>query len=150
MAKERTFAMLKPGVLHRRIVGEVLTRLERKGFSLIAMKMMRIPRELCERHYEEHRGKAFFEPLVEYMTSGPVVAMVLEGESAVSLLRTVCGATRPEQAAPGTIRGDFCVVTQMNVIHASDSVESATREIDLFFTADEMCPWEDGNADWIA
>ena len=150
MPVERTFAMLKPGVLHRRIVGDVITRIEQKGLSLVALKMMQIPTELAQTHYAEHQGKPFYESLVGYMTSGPVVAMVIEGESAISLLRAVCGATKPADALPGTIRGDYCTVTQMNVIHASDSKESADREIGLFFTDDEIHPWEDGNARWIS
>ncbi len=149
MALERTYAMLKPGVLPRRIVGEIISRIERKGFSIVGLKIMRIPRELAERHYAEHKDKPFFGELVEYITSGPVVAMVLEGEGAVKMLRLLCGATRPEDALPGTIRGDYAMHTNFNIIHASDSPEAAAREIGLFFRPEELVEWSDGNKDWI-
>jgi len=149
MAIERTFTMLKPGVLSRRITGEILSRIERKGFDIIAAKLMRIPRVLAETHYGEHRGKPFFRDLIEYITSGPVLAMVLEGDSAISILRKLCGSTKAEEAAPGTIRGDYAMHTGLNIIHASDSKESAEREIRLFFHAEEILDWQDGNDDWI-
>ena len=149
MAKERTFAMLKPGVLQRRSAGEIITRLERTGFQIIAMKLMQIPRELAETHYEEHREKPFFGELTGYVTSAPVLAMVLEGEEGIRRLRLLCGATKVEQALTGTIRGDFAAQTTMNIIHASDSPESASREIGLFFANDEIIAYEDGNADWF-
>ena len=138
MAYEQTFAMLKPGVLQRRIVGEVLTRLERKGYKILAIKMLRLSRELGGKHYQEHREKPFFNDLLDYMTSGPVVALVLAGENAVSGLRALAGPTSPDKAPAGTIRGDFGLLTRKNVIHASDSVESAAREIGLFFTPEEI------------
>jgi len=149
MATQRTFAMLKPGVLQRRIVGEILTRLEKKGFTLRALKLMQIPRSLAEEHYGEHKEKPFFGDLVGYVTSAPVVAMVLEGEEAISRLRLVCGATKVENAQPGTIRGDYATQTQVNIIHASDSPESAEREIGLFFGESEIYNYEDGNAGWF-
>ncbi|MHB0897830.1 MAG: nucleoside-diphosphate kinase [Spirochaetales bacterium] len=149
MATERTFTMMKPGVLSRRIAGEILTRIERKGFDIVGMKLMRISRALAEQHYAEHQGKSFFEELVEYITSGPVVAMVLEGESAVRMLRLMCGPTRALEAEPGTIRGDYSMHTQLNIIHASDSAESASREISLFFKPEELIDWKDGNNGWI-
>ncbi|MBN2874911.1 MAG: nucleoside-diphosphate kinase [Spirochaetales bacterium] len=149
MAIERTFTMLKPGVLSRRIMGEVLTRIERKGFDIIAAKLVRIPRAMAETHYGEHRGKPFFEELVAYITSGPVFAMVLEGDESISLLRTLCGSTRAQDAAPGTIRGDYAMHTGLNIIHASDSAESAQREIALFFKPEEIMDWQDGNDPWI-
>lgn len=148
MEKERTFAMIKPGVLQRRIFGEVITRLEQKGFNIIAMKMLEITKELAETHYGEHKGKPFYEPLVEYMTSGTSVAMVLERENAIATLRQISGATNPDEATPGTIRGDYAVITRRNIIHASDSPESAKREIELFFTDDEIYSFEDGNDKW--
>lgn len=138
---ERTLALLKPGVLDRRIVGEVLTRIERKGFDIVAMKLMRISRTLAETHYAEHREKPFFSPLVSYMTSAPVLAMVLERKEAVRVLRALVGATDPDSALPGTIRGDYGVVTQQNIVHASDSPQSADREIGLFFREEEILPW---------
>jgi len=149
MGKQRTFAMLKPGVLQRRIAGQIITRLEQKGFQIQAMKLMQIPRELAEEHYQEHREKPFFGDLVGYVTSAPVVAMVLEGEEGISRLRLLCGATKAEEALPGTIRGDFATQTQVNIIHASDSPESAAREIGLFFTEPEIYQYEDGNAGWF-
>lgn len=149
MATERTFTMMKPGVLSRRIAGEILTRIERKGFDIVGMKLMRISRALAEQHYAEHQGKSFFEELVEYITSGPVIAMVLEGESAVGMLRLMCGPTRALEAEPGTIRGDYSMHTQLNIIHASDSAESASREISLFFKPEELIDWKDGNNGWI-
>jgi nucleoside-diphosphate kinase len=130
-------------------VGEIISRIERKGFSIVGLKIMRIPRELAERHYAEHKDKPFFGELVDYITSGPVVAMVLEGEGAVRKLRLLCGATRPEDALPGTIRGDYAMHTNFNIIHASDSPEAAAREIGLFFRPEELVEWADGNKDWI-
>jgi nucleoside-diphosphate kinase len=148
MAVERSFAMLKPGVTHRRLVGEVVSRIERKTLKIVAMRMMRLDRELVERHYAEHEGKAFYAKLVEYMISGPVVAMVVEGERAIEYLRKLAGSTDPSEAPIGTIRGDFAIQTRLNIIHASDSPESARREIALFFDEAEICPWEDGNDEW--
>lgn len=149
MATQRTFTMLKPGVLQRRIAGEILTRIERKGLKIVAMKMMKIPRDLAETHYGEHSEKPFFGELVGYITSAPVLAMVVEGDDAISRLRLLCGATKVEQALPGTIRGDYATGTQLNIIHASDSPESASREIGLFFSKDEMIDYEGGNAEWL-
>lgn len=149
MAVERTFAMLKPGVLARRIAGEIIARIERKGFDIIGMKLMRVQRPQAEEHYAEHRAKKFFGELVDYMTSGPVIAMVLEGDNAVRLLRMICGSTRADEACPGTIRGDYAMHTWLNIIHASDSPESARRETDLFFKPEELIDWKDGNNDWI-
>jgi nucleoside-diphosphate kinase len=148
MALERSFAMLKPGVTHRRLVGEVISRIERKTLKIIALKMMRLQKDLVERHYAEHLGKVFYEKLVQYMVSGPVIAMVVEGENAIGYLRALAGPTDPREAQPGTIRGDFAMQTRLNIIHASDSPESAQREIQLFFKDDELCPWEDGNNAW--
>ncbi len=148
MAIERSFAMIKPGVTHRRLVGEIITRIERKTLKIVAMKMTRLGKELVERHYAEHAGKAFYGKLVEYMVSGPVIAMVVEGEGAIEYLRRLAGATDPREAPTGTIRGDFANQTRLNLIHASDSAESAAREIGLFFDDAEICPWEDGNERW--
>ncbi len=150
MAYEQTFCLLKPGVLQRRIVGEVLSRIERKGLKLVAMKMIQMDQELCEKQYQEHEGKPFYKDLVSYMQSGPVVTMVVAGENAISYMRILAGATNPKDAAAGTIRGDFALITQNNIIHASDSPESAAREIDLFFTPEEIHEYEDPNAGWIS
>jgi len=149
MAIERTYAMLKPGVLSRRIAGEIITRLERKGFDIIGLKIMRISRELAQTHYAEHREKPFFGELVDYITSGPVVAMVLEGDQAIKILRLMAGSTKSLEAMPGTIRGDYAMHTNVNIIHASDSPEAAAREIGLFFKPEELVGWKDGNSGWI-
>jgi nucleoside-diphosphate kinase len=146
---ERTFVMLKPGVLQRRIAGEVLGRFERKGFKIVALKMLRPGRGLVEAHYAEHRGRDFYEPLVEYTLSGPVLAMILEGTEAVATARRLAGPTNFAEALPGTIRGDFAARTRLNIVHASDSPASAEREIALFFGPGEICEWEDGNAPWF-
>jgi nucleoside-diphosphate kinase len=149
MAIERSFGMLKPGVVQRRLVGEILARLERKGFRIVALKLMLIGRALAEKHYVEHREKSFFPELVDFTCSGPVVALVVEADSAVDLLRKLCGATKAEEALPGTIRGDYAEHTGLNIIHASDSPGSAAREIALFFDASEIFEWKDGNDGWI-
>lgn len=141
--------MLKPGVLNRRIAGEVINRLERKGLRLVGLKMMQISSELASKHYAEHKEKPFFGELCSYITSAPVVAMVWEGDDCVTIVRKVVGATKPSEAVPGTIRGDFCAHTNYNVIHASDSDESAAREIGLFFKDEEIFNWEDSLKDWI-
>ncbi len=141
--------MLKPGVLNRRIVGEVINRLERKGLKLVGLKMMNISEELAGKHYAEHEGKPFFGDLVSYITSAPVVAMVWQGDDCVTLVRKLCGATKPSEAAPGTIRGDFCLHTQFNVIHASDSDASAEREINLFFKPEEIIDWKDNTQSYL-
>ena len=142
----RCFAMCKPGVLNRRLIGQVISRLENKGLKLVGLKMIQITPELAAKHYAEHYGKSFYQDLIDYITSGPVVAMVWQGDDCVSLLRKIAGSTKPSEAAPGTIRGDFCSHTNHNIIHASDSDESADREIDLFFEPDEIIDWEDQSA----
>ena len=149
MAIERTYVMLKPGVMQRRVAGEILSRIEKKGLKLVAMKLMNIDRKLAETHYAEHREKSFFGELTGYITSGPVLAMVVEGDNAVATVRRLCGATKVEDALPGTIRGDFAMHTGMNIIHASDAVASAEREIALYFKTEEIVSWKDGNEGWI-
>src|SRR5438309_7353339 len=130
---ERTLILVKPDAFARNLTGEIIARFERKGLRLAAMKLMRMDRGLAERHYAEHEGKPFFGELVEFITSGPLVAMVLEGEEAVTAARQVIGATNPLQAAPGSIRGDFAIAVGQNMVHGSDSPESARREAKLFF-----------------
>jgi nucleoside-diphosphate kinase len=147
---EKTFAMVKPDGVQRGLVGEIVHRFEERGLKISAMKMMRIPRELAERHYEEHVGKGFFEPLLSYITSGPVVCMVLEGENAVAAVRTMMGKTNPQDAAPGTIRGDFSQVTGRNIVHGSDSSESAKREVNLFFNDSEIQKYEKIDEAWLS
>jgi nucleoside-diphosphate kinase len=141
--------MLKPGVVQRRIAGEIIARIERKGLKIVALKMMTIPKSLAETHYAEHREKSFFGELVSFIGSGPVVAMVIEGEDAIARVRSLCGATKVDAALPGTIRGDYAMHTGLNIIHASDSGASAEREIGLFFEKSEICDWKDGNDAWI-
>jgi nucleoside-diphosphate kinase len=145
---ERTFVMLKPGVLQRRIAGEVLSRFERKGLKIIAMKLIRPGKDLVEAHYAEHREKDFYEKLLDYTLSGPVLALILEGEEAVFAVRRLTGPTDFHESPPGTIRGDFSARTRLNIVHASDSPASAEREMDLFFNPGEICPWEDDNSRW--
>jgi nucleoside-diphosphate kinase len=146
---ERTFVMLKPGALQRRIVGEVFNRFERKGLKIIALKLLQMDRTLAEAHYAEHKGKDFYDKLVEYTISGPVIALVLEGEDSIAAVRRITGPTNIQDQRPGTIRGDFACQTRLNIVHASDSPESAKREIALFFTTVDLIEWEDGNAQWF-
>lgn len=149
VAVEQSFVMLKPGTLQRRVIGEIISRFERKGLKLIALKLMHIDRELAKNHYAEHEGKDFYPKLMDYTVSGPVVAMVLEGDEAISMIRRLAGPTEVSQSLPGTIRGDFCYHTRLNLVHASDSAASAEREIPLFFRPEELIPWEDGNERWF-
>jgi nucleoside-diphosphate kinase len=130
---DRTLILVKPDAFARGLTGEIISRFERKGLRLAALRHMTMDQELAQRHYAEHEGKPFFGELVDFITSGPLVAMVLEGESAVSAARQVIGATNPLEAAPGSIRGDFAIETGTNLVHGSDSDESAKREADLFF-----------------
>ncbi|MFZ9986846.1 MAG: nucleoside-diphosphate kinase [Candidatus Nanopelagicales bacterium] len=130
---QRTLVLVKPDGVARGLVGEVLARIERKGFSIVAMELRTIPAEVAKAHYAEHADKPFFGDLVEFITSGPLVAAVIEGPEAITSWRTMMGATNPVNAAPGTIRGDLATETQLNVTHGSDSPESAAREIALFF-----------------
>jgi nucleoside-diphosphate kinase len=130
---ERTLILVKPDAFARNLTGEIIARFERKGLRLAALKQMTITRELAERHYAEHEGKPFFEELVSFITSGPLVAMVLEGDSAVEAARQVIGATNPIEASPGSIRGDYATDLGQNMVHGSDSHESAARESALFF-----------------
>ena len=131
---ERTLILIKPDGVHRRLVGKIIDRIERKGFRIAEMRMMTLPIELAEIHYGEHKGKPFFQSLVQFMTSDPLVAMIVEGPQAISGMRTLMGVTNPIGALPGTIRGDFGVKTSENLVHGSDSAESAEREIKLFFS----------------
>ncbi|ALJ91980.1 nucleoside-diphosphate kinase [Thermus aquaticus] len=135
---ERTFVMVKPDGFRRGLVGEILARFERKGFRIVGLKALRISQELAEKHYAEHREKPFFPSLVGFITSGPVVAMVLEGPNAVAEVRKMMGATHPKDALPGTIRGDYATTIDENVIHGSATLEDAQREIALFFRPEEL------------
>jgi nucleoside-diphosphate kinase len=132
---ERTLILVKPDAFARGLTGEIIARFERKGLRLAALSQMQMERQLAERHYAEHEGKPFYGELVDFITSGPLVAMVLEGERAVEAARQVIGATDPLQASPGSIRGDFAIEVGQNMVHGSDSPESAAREVGLFFPA---------------
>ena len=146
---ERTFVLLKPDAVQRALVGEILGRFERRGLKVVALKMLRIPRSLGETYYAEHKGKQFFDPLMAYITAGPVVAIVLEGDGAVASVRRMMGKTNSAEAEPGTIRGDLALTIGRNIIHGSDSLESAKREIPLFFKADEMHAYARADETWL-
>ena len=146
---ERTFIMIKPDGVHRGLVGEIIKRFEQKGFKLVAMKFEQASKEHLEKHYADLSKKPFFAGLVSYMASGPVVAMVWEGLNAVKTGRVMLGETNPADSKPGTIRGDFCVQVGRNICHGSDSVESAEKEIALWFKAEEVVSWEANQAPWI-
>ncbi len=146
---ERTFVMIKPDGVQRGIIGQVLEHFESKGLKLVAAKFMRIDDTLAAKHYGEHIGKPFYEPLVKFITSGPVLAMVWEGEKSITTVRTIVGKTNPADAGPGTIRGDFGMTTGRNIIHASDSLASAQREINLFFQENEILDYERIDEIWV-
>ena len=135
---ERTLVLIKPDAMERRLAGEILARFERRELTIRAAKLVRVDVELAGRHYEEHREKPFFGELVEFITSAPTLALVLEGDSAISVVRTTMGATNPVNSAPGTIRGDLALAMPNNLVHGSDSPESAEREIGLWFSPDEL------------
>ncbi|MDT7875774.1 MAG: nucleoside-diphosphate kinase [Sulfolobaceae archaeon] len=138
MTIQRTFVMIKPDGVKRRLVGEIISRFEKRGLNIIGLKMVQMDRSIAEKLYEEHKGKSFFEELINYVTSGPVVCMVVEGDEAVSVVRKMIGNTDPKEAPPGTIRGDYALSKAENVIHASDSEEKAKREMSIFFSEDEL------------
>lgn len=138
MAVERTLVLVKPDAVERRLAGEILSRLERRGLAIRAAKLLTVDRDLAERHYAEHAEQAFFGELVGFITSAPTLALVVQGESAIAAVRTTMGATNPAGAAPGTIRGDLALAMPDNLVHGSDSPESAEREIELWFSAHEL------------
>ena len=146
---ERTFLAIKPDGVQRGLVGEIISRFEAKGFTLVGLKFMQVNRELAQQHYDVHREKPFFAGLVEFITSGPVAAMVWEGDGVVAAARKMIGATNPLTAEPGTIRGDFGVNIGRNIIHGSDAVETALREIDLWFKEEELVSWQPSLTGWI-
>lgn len=147
--RERTFCLVKPDGVQRGLVGEIVSRFEKRGLQLVALKMVRISRQLAEAYYAEHKAKPFFRGLVEYVTSGPAVAMVWEGENAVAIVRKTMGATDPAKAEPGTIRADLGLSIGRNVVHGSDSPESATRETSLFFKPEEILAYDRAHDKWI-
>lgn len=146
---ERTFLAIKPDGVQRGLVGEIIGRLEAKGFTLIGLKLMAVSRELAEAHYDVHRERPFFPGLVEFIISSPIVAMVWEGDGVVAAARKMIGATNPLNAEPGTIRGDFAVNVGRNIIHGSDAIETAQREISLWFKDEELVSWEPRLTPWL-
>jgi nucleoside-diphosphate kinase len=146
---ERTLVLIKPDALQRALAGEVLSRLERPGLKIVGLRLMRVDDALARRHYAEHEGKPFLEGLVRFITSGPVIAAVFEGPNAVQVVRRIMGPTDPQKAEPGTIRGDLGLFIQNNLIHGSDSPESARREIALFFDEGDLLSWERDIDSWI-
>ena len=146
---ERTFLMVKPDGVQRNLIGEIVGRFENKGFQLVGAKLMQITPELAGEHYGEHKERPFFGELVDFITSGPVFAMVWEGENVISTSRLLVGATNPKESAPGTIRGDFAVTVGKNIIHGSDSADSAVREIGLFFKEEELVSYAKDANNWV-
>ncbi len=146
---ERTLAFLKPDAVRRSLVGHVISRFERRGFSIVGLKLMQLSEEFVREHYAQHRGKDFYEPLVRYVTSGPVVAMVLEGRNAVAVVRKMMGETFGSDSPPGTIRGDLALSNRFNLIHGSDTAEVAEREIRAFFSEDELVHYPAEATRWV-
>jgi nucleoside-diphosphate kinase len=146
---EKSFVLLKPDAVSRRLIGKILSRFEEKGLKIIAIKLISISRELAENHYDEHEEKPFFNDLVSYIVSSPSLALVIEGDDVISLIRKMVGATNPKEADLGTIRGDYAIDTGRNIIHASDSPRSAKREINLFFNEEELLDYEVPDNSWI-
>ncbi|MGV3488083.1 MAG: nucleoside-diphosphate kinase [Tuberibacillus sp.] len=146
---ERTFLMVKPDGVQRNLIGEIVSRFEKKGFKLVGAKLMSISQELAEKHYAEHKERPFFGDLVSFITSSPVFAMVWEGENVIATARNMMGKTNPVEAGPGTIRGDYGVQVSQNIIHGSDSLESAVREINLFFNESELVTYEKAVDKWV-
>jgi len=146
---ERTLVLVKPDGVQRSLIGEVISRLERRGLKLIAAKFLVVPIELAEEHYEIHKGKPFYKSLIEYITSSPVMAMAWEGPNAVLAVRQTMGATRPTEASPGSIRHDFGLEIGRNLTHASDSVENGKKEVDLWFKPTELIDWDRAIDQWI-
>jgi len=149
MKEELTLVLIKPDGVQRRLIGEIIARFERKGLRIAALKLMRVKQDAARSLYDVHRGKPFCEPLVRFATSGPLVAMVVVGKAAISVVRTLLGKTLSAEAAPGTIRGDLGVSNRFNLVHGSDSAESAAREIPLFFSAEEILDYEPCDLHWI-
>jgi nucleoside-diphosphate kinase len=146
---ERTFIAVKPDGVQRGLVGDILGRFEKRGYKLVGLKMLWPTKEMAEGHYAEHKGKGFFATLTGFFASGPIVAMVWEGQNAIAVGRAMLGATKPEQSAPGTIRGDYAVVMGRNVCHGSDGPESAAREIAYWFKPQEICSWTPSTTQWV-
>ena len=146
---ERTLLIIKPDGVQRGLIGEILSRLERRGLKIVGMKMIRMDESLARRHYGVHEGKPFFDRLIRYIVSSPVVVMVAEGRKAVDVVRKTMGATDPTQAEPGTIRADYAMEINFNLLHGSDGPETAKQEIELFFHPSELHSWERGTDRWL-
>ncbi|MEM4576664.1 MAG: nucleoside-diphosphate kinase [Candidatus Nezhaarchaeales archaeon] len=149
MAVERTLIIIKPGAVVRGLVGEVLSRLEKKGLKIVGLKMLKMSKKKAEELYSVHKGKHFYEELINYITSAPVVVGVVEGDDAIQVVRRVIGPTNPKEAPPGTIRGDYGISITQNIIHASDSMESAQREVKIFFSEEELCSYSRADEAWL-
>jgi nucleoside-diphosphate kinase len=149
MGKERTFVMIKPDGVQRGLIGTIINRFEQKGLKIVALKLVHVSRDLAEKHYGVHKGKPFFEPTVNYIISSPVVAMVLEGENAIQNVRMMMGKTNPSEASPGTIRGDYGQIIGRNIVHGSDGPDTATFEIDLWFSPDEILMYSRIDEEWL-
>ena len=150
MTTERTLVLIKPDAMQRGLAGEILSRLERRGLKIVALRLMQVDDALARRHYAEHGGKPFLEGLISFITSSPIVAAVFKGPNAVESVRRIMGATDPQKAGPGTIRGDLGLYIQNNLIHGSDSPASAQREIALFFNGRDVIGWDRGTDAWVS
>ncbi|HEC2197328.1 TPA: nucleoside-diphosphate kinase [Staphylococcus delphini] len=146
---EKSFVMIKPDAVQRKLIGEIVQRIEQKGLKLVGAKLMTVPQSLAETHYGEHEGKPFYDSLISFITSAPVFAMVVEGENAVTVARHIIGSTNPSEATPGSIRGDLGLTVGRNVIHGSDSVSSAEREIALWFKDEEISSYHTPDETWL-
>lgn len=149
MANERSLILFKPDAVQRRLCGELLSRIEKRGLKIVGLKMLMVTKELSAQHYAEHVEKPFYPLLEEFITSGPVVALVVEGPEAISVMRTMMGSTNGRESALGTIRGDFGLSRQMNLIHGSDGPEAAAREIPIYFKAEELIEYDTTLAGWV-
>ena len=149
MSKEKTFVMIKPDGVQRGFIGDIISRFEKKGLKIVAMKFVSVSKELAEKHYGIHIGKPFFKPTVEYITSSPVLAMVLEGNNAINIVRTMMGKTNPQEAAMGTIRGDFGQFIGRNIVHGSDGPDTADFEINLWFKPEEITSYTRIDEEWL-
>jgi len=149
MQNERTFVMIKPDAVQRGIVGDIISRFEKRGIKIVAMKMVSVDRELAEKHYGVHKGKSFFEPTIQYITSSPVIALILEGDNTIEMVRKMMGVTDPQKAGSGTIRGDFGQFIGRNIIHGSDSVDTAKFEINLWFNQKEISKYSRIDETWL-
>jgi nucleoside-diphosphate kinase len=149
MTPERTLVLVKPDAMQRGLAGEIISRLERRGLKIVAMRLLQMDEALARRHYAVHEGKSFFEPLIRYITSCPIIAAVFEGPNAIEVARRTMGSTNPAEAAPGTIRGDLGLETGRNLIHGSDSPQTAETEIPLFFKEGELLGWERNVDPWV-